>query len=120
MTGGCAMLAYIKGLTAGGRHVARQLGESPFMLHVRYLGGHPGIWEPGHFWMGRVGGQVRLVNAEAGRSYDLPLDRIILLACSADGQVRIGFEPTPGLQVTVLLEADDPGAARRHLLPLIA
>jgi hypothetical protein len=115
MTGGRAMLEYIKGLTAGGRHVARQLAGSPFMLHVRYLGGHPGIWAPGPLWLGRVGGQVRLVNAEAGRSYDLPLDRITQLACSADGRVRIGFEPTPGLQVTVLLQADDPAAGQRHL-----
>lgn len=119
MSVGNSILAYIKELTAGGRHVVRLLAGSPFMLHVRYLGGHPGIWEPGSFWMGRVGGQVRLVDAAGGRCYDLPLDRITQLACSVDGQVRIGFVPTPGLHVALLLRADDPGAARRHLLPLI-
>lgn len=118
MTVAHALVTYLKGLTAGGRHVARHLAGSPFRLRVRYLGGHPGIWEPGSFWLGRVGGQVRLVEAAGGRSFDLPLDRITQLGCTVNGQVQIGFAPTPGLLVTVLLQAADPATARRHLLPL--
>jgi hypothetical protein len=108
-----AILAFLQGAEAHRRKVAERLTGSPCSLRLTYLGGHPGIWEPAEFFVGRVADRLRLVDQRGELCYDLPIERITGLGYGANGQVELHFEPTAGLMTTVAFQA--PAACYREL-----
>lgn len=116
-----AIRAFIQGAEAYRRKAADQLSGSPYMLRLTYLGGHPGIWNSEEFWVGRVEGNLRLVDQRGERWYDMPIDRINGLGCNEDGHVELHFEPTAGLLTTVAFQASEAGTASyRKLVRMMA
>lgn len=101
MTAVRAILAYLEGLEALRHPVAARLCGSPFSIRLQYLGGHPGIWEPEAFWVGRVGDRIRLVDELGQHSYDLDASRILAVSSRPDGRLALRYEPTPGLVTSV-------------------
>jgi hypothetical protein len=104
-----AILAFLQGAEAYRRKVAERLTGSPCMLRLTYLGGHPGIWEPAEFFVGRVADRLRLVDQRGELCYDLPVERIVGLGCGENGQVELQFEPTAGFMTTVAFQAPAGG-----------
>lgn len=107
MTAVRAILAYLQGREANGSRPAVRLCGSPYRLHLQYLGGHPGIWEPEPFWVGRVGDRIRMVDQQGQRCYDMEVARIQGVTCSIDGHLFVRYEPTPGLITTVEFRSPD-------------
>jgi len=104
-----AIRLFLQGAEAYRRRAAERLSGSPYMLKLTYLGGHPGIWNPEEFWVGRVADRLRLVDQRGERCYDLPLDRINGLGCDEEGHVELTFEPTAGLVTRVSFQAGERG-----------
>lgn len=101
MTAVRAFLAFMQGAETYRRRALRRLSGSPFTLRLTYLGGHPGIWQPATFWVGRVGDRLRLVDEQGLQCYDLPMERICGLSYEESGYLKLRFEPTAGLLTTV-------------------
>jgi hypothetical protein len=90
------------------RKAYERLGSRPGAIRLAYQHGHPGIWEPGAYWMARIGAALRLVDSEGDRMYELPLSRVGYACTGPGNEVHLCFEPTPGLRVTVVFTADEP------------
>ncbi|HYG58845.1 MAG TPA: hypothetical protein VD902_12375 [Symbiobacteriaceae bacterium] len=115
-----AVWAFVQGVQAYRRRALARLSGSPHVLRLTYMGGHPGIWEPEEFLVGRVGDQLRLVDRRGDRWYDLPLDRIGGLTSLEAGCVSVSFEPTAGLRTAVAFRAEEGGPeSYRKLLDLL-
>lgn len=114
-----ALLAYLNGLESHRDRAAARLFGSPYRLRLHYVSGHPGIWEPESFWIGRVGGRLRLVDEQGQRTFDMELSRILGLTCSQAGHLFLRYEPTPGLITSVEFRADQPDSYHQ-LLRLMA
>ncbi|HWI65528.1 MAG TPA: hypothetical protein VNT75_27165 [Symbiobacteriaceae bacterium] len=115
-----AIRSFLQGAEAFRRRAAERLNGSPYVLKLTYLGGHPGIWDPAEFYIGRVEGCLRLVDQRGERCYDLPIDRINGMGCDEEGHVELQFEPTAGLVTTVAFQSGQGGTeGYRKLVRLI-
>ncbi len=120
MTAVRALLSYLHGLESYRNRAAARLCGSPYRLQLVYLSGHPGIWEPEPFWVGRVGERIRLVDESGQRWYDLDINRILGITCSSDGHLFMRYEPTPGLITTVEFRATESPDCYLKLLQLLS
>lgn len=113
MTAVRAILAFLQGAQTYRRRAADRLAGTPVMLRLHYLGGHPGIWSPEPFWVGRVGDRIRLVDETGERTYDLPVERIASLSLAGGDRLSLQFEPTAGLLTSLEFQVEE-GAARGY------
>ena len=113
MTAVRAIVAFLQGAQTDRRRAAARLAGTPFMLRLHYLSGHPGIWSPEPFLVGRVGNRIRLVDQTGDRTYDLPLERIASLSLAGHDRLSIQFEPTAGFLTNLEFQAEE-GAARGY------